>query len=114
MTPRDVVADGTLTIHPGYQFGEVCVGLTRVPAHAVASCVFAGDNLDDIADGYDLTRLQVLTACWWYVEQAQGQRRRSRAEQRLVDAWGDWGSAATGILGGWQKGPCPDPPEAAS
>lgn len=104
--------DGSLLIHPGYQFGAVCCGTTRTPAMAVAGCVFAGDNVDQVADDYGLTRLQVLTACWWLVDDAQRQHRPSASERRVIEAWGHWFDMASRILGGHQPGPLNDPPEA--
>lgn len=104
-------ADGTLMIHPGYQFGDVCCGTTRVPAHSVAACVFAGDSVDVISDAYALPRTQILTACWWYATDAARQHRKTAHEKRIVTAWGDWAFEAHMILGGHRPGPCPDPPE---
>lgn len=102
--------DSTLMIHPGIQFGQVCCGDTRVPASVVAGCVFAGDSVDSTAESYELSRLMVLTACWWYVDRRSRTGRRTKADQRIVAAWGAWADEAQMILGHHKPGPCPDPP----
>ena len=104
--------DGTLMIHPGYQFGAVCVGSSRVTASTVAGSVFAGDSVDSVAEDYDLTRLQVLTACWWWVQRAVESSRHTKAQTRLIDVWGQWASDAGWRLGGYSSEPCADPPPA--
>lgn len=103
--------DGTLMIHPGYQFGRVCCGTSRVPASVVAGSVFAGDLVDQVAGDYELTRLQVLTACWWYVDRTRHKQRPTKQDRRILAAWGDWAEDALAILGGHTPGPCPDPPD---
>lgn len=110
--------DGTLMVHPGYQFGAVCCGTTRVPTYAVVGCVRGGDSVDRVADDYRLTRLQVLTACWWETHCALNipPSRRRQADRELVRDWGTWHEEASQILGGWKRAEgvppeeCPDPP----
>lgn len=102
-----------LIIDPGIQFGRPCVPGTRVPAAALAGLVAAGENVDQTADDYDVTRQDVLLACWWAADVALllPKSRRDQFRQRLVDAWRDWHHQASGVFGGWEPGPLTDPPK---
>lgn len=87
-----------LTVDLRRQFGAVCIGWSRVPADAVAGCVYAGDTVDVVAEDCGVTREQVLVACWWFSMHGGGRR------------WVGWRNDAAKVLGGWKEGPCPDPP----
>ena len=65
-------------LHPGRYSGEPCIGGHRLPTEVIAELVSAGDDGQTIIDGYDITRTQVILACWY--EARHGQRRN----------WGDW------------------------
>ena len=68
--------------------------------------VLAGETVDAVCDDYELTRHQVLLACWH--EAVNGTDRRRRA------AWRDWAVEAHRMLGGWltpfNLDAIPDPP----
>lgn len=103
-----------LTIDPKRQFGRVCIEGTRVPAEVVGEAVAGGDSVDDVARDYDVTREQVLLACWWYAVYVEGHGKFTKAVRA---AWlgGDyeasWATRALRVLGGHDPGPLEDPPE---
>lgn len=72
-----------LSISPAMQGGSVCIHGTRIPAEVIGGCVFAGDSVDAVADGYQLDRQEVLLACWWYV-------RERYADRKVRRRWGSW------------------------
>lgn len=100
-----------LTIDPRRQFGDVCIDSGRVPASVVARCVVAGDSVDSVAEGYAITREQVLVACWWYGDICSHARRPLKIERKVAVAWGCWLDEALHVLGGHKDGPLADPPE---
>lgn len=102
-----------IRIHPGYQFGAPCIQNTRVPTSSLAGCVMAGDSVDAVADGYELTRDDVLLACWYeevLIEQVAPSRRTAH-ERRVVAAWHSWADLAFRVLAGWLEDELPDPPK---
>lgn len=92
-----VVAD------PRIRFGRPRVGHTAT--EDVAGMIWAGEPVDVVCDEYELTRHQVLLACWF--EATYGPPRRRRA-------WREWADQAHRTLGGWTKpfdlDAIPDPP----
>lgn len=52
-----------LTIDPAVRCGAPNV--RGISAEAIADMVTAGESLDRVAADYDLTRHEVLLACWW-------------------------------------------------
>ena len=115
MTGRDVETDGSLTIHPAYAFGAVCVGGTAIPAGTVAGRLWAGDTLTVIADDYGISRIQAVTACWWWVQSTYyvAPSRRTALEKQIVECWYEWSVNAglhLGGHGGRNPADCPLPP----
>lgn len=99
-----------LTIDPRRHHGDVCIGGTRVPAYVVAEAAW-GENggVDQAADDYDVTRVDVLLACWWWVEMASGVESfqampRRKNERRRRQQWKAWARYAMEVLGGHVKG----------
>ena len=115
MTGRDADADSSLTIHPAYAFGAVCVGSTAIPASIVAGRLWAGDTLTVIAADYGISRRQAVTACWWGVRAAveTAPSRRNALDKQIVERWDGWESEAYLYLagrGGRNPADCPLPP----
>lgn len=83
-----------LTIDPAVNSGAPSV--RGVCAWVLAGAVWAGEPVDEVAELYEVTREEVLTACWWLgsggVEFAAGRR-----SPRWVHRWGAWAGDA-----GWK------------
>ncbi len=55
-----------LWIAPNVQWGEPCVGGTRVPAVQMARCWWYGTWTEtDLLDDYRITRNSLVLCCWW-------------------------------------------------
>ena len=99
----------TIVIDPAIQFGQPCVANTRAPAEAVAGCVWAGDTVDAVAEDYDITRADVLIACWWHATN----HHPSRRDKAKAAAWRKWAEDNHRTLASWSgadPSTCPDPP----
>lgn len=62
-----------VTIQPGMRWGYPTVG--AVSTEAVAGMVWAGEPVHVVADEYDLSRPQVLIACWYETTHGQYQQQ---------------------------------------
>lgn len=100
----------TLVIDPSIQGGQPCVPGTRVPYTSLAGGVYAGDSVDFTAEGYQVTRADVLVACFHAVHDAitRPPSYRDADERRYVDAWGEW---FDGLAWPYDFDTMPDPPE---
>jgi uncharacterized protein (DUF433 family) len=102
-----MTADAThpvIVVDPRRQFGRPLIGGTST--ETIADMVAAGDSVDVVCDEFDLTRHQVLLACWHEgLQGTDGRRRR---------AWHRWANDAHAMLGGHMKpfdlDAIPDPP----
>lgn len=83
MDDRQVMAD------PGFRFGEPRIG--GISTSMVADMYVAEQDLDTVADDYDLIRSEVLRALWF--EAVHGDR----------PGWRVWAEDAARVLGGWDK-----------
>jgi uncharacterized protein (DUF433 family) len=99
----------TLTIDPGLQFGAVCLTNTRVPADAVAGCVFAGDSVDSTAENYGTDRNSVLLACWYEIERSRRipKSYRTSRERDMVKRFGNWATQVFASLAEYDGHPDP-------
>jgi hypothetical protein len=72
---------------------------TRIPTNVIADLVYAGDDLDQTAADYDITRRQTLVSCWWEATNNPDDYR----------GWKTWAGHARQLL--WvSDGPLPDDP----
>ena len=55
--------DTGIVLHPLVQFGAPCIKGTRIPVHAIAGMVNAGDSAQSVAEDYQLPLEKVKTAC---------------------------------------------------
>lgn len=83
MTPDDPRRDLYIRWHPGYAFGEPTICTSAIKAESVASLIWAGDSVEEVAEDYGLTVDQVRLACWWL--------------QRRIGIWDGWD--------GWMRDP---------
>lgn len=59
MTPDDPRRDLYIRWHPGYAFGEPTICTSAIKAESVASLIWAGDSVEEVAEDYGLTVDQV-------------------------------------------------------
>lgn len=71
-------------VMPGRQFGRACVSGHRIPTETVAEYAWHGEDIDSIQRSYDVTRAEILCACWF--EQEYG---HSRTRRKAWRAWSD-------------------------
>lgn len=77
-----------ITIDPAMAWGAPAI--KGVSTEAIAGAVRAGEDFATVADEYDLTRHDVILACWY--EGAAGAYRRE---------WRSWTHAVGRALAGW-------------
>lgn len=105
-----------VSVNPAMRWGQPCVNGTRLPVDAVAGMVWA-EGVDVAADQYDLTRADVLVACWYAGTYGLPGRRESLFPVRQwPKRWGAWADSVAGAL--WKVtevdyDAVPDPPRAA-
>lgn len=96
--------------------GEPCVGGTRINVHIIGDYVWAGEGVDHIAKLYNLTRGQVLVACWFLgaygIDQLHGRNGyRTRQTVPWRKRWGAWARQVDGDLWREDYDAVPDPPD---
>ena len=52
-----------IVLHPLVQFGAPCIKGTRIPVHAIAGMVNAGDSAQSVAEDYQLPLEKIQAAC---------------------------------------------------
>lgn len=98
MTERPFVS-----IDPAMRFGRPCLNHTRIPVEVVADHFLAGDPIDRICADYQLSRGDILIACWYLGQYGDVEYR---------DRWSAWSSHVAETL--WHSTvdytQVPDPP----
>lgn len=98
MSPVDAVAaailaepsvDAYVWLSPGRYSGEPCIGGHSISTRQIADSVWYG-HADDLERGYDLTREDIIVACWF-----EARHGRSRKIRR---AWREWLDTHDGTL----------------
>lgn len=97
--------------NPGFSFGEPCTANRRIPVETIAGAVRAGDSVDAVAAEFDLTRGDVLVACWYAARHIPRWRRRPE--------WRAWVESREVEFALWHVDTVdydavPDPPTAAA
>src|SRR5204863_6938697 len=54
-----------VAMDPAMRSGDPTLNHTRLPVATIAGFVWAGDDVGFVAEEYDITRADVLVACWW-------------------------------------------------
>lgn len=98
------MTDPAIRVSPGVMAGLPCIAGTRIPAKQIAGCWWRGayPTVDSLGDTYDLTRAQVLVACW-YMALSGGPRWRNR--------WGAWAASAGSEMWRGRSDLVPPPPQ---
>lgn len=87
-----------VTADPAVSFGRAAV--KGISAEAIGDPVWAGESLERVGDDFNLTRTEVLVACWYLgAHGSRGWRRR----------WRDWAGSVHGDLAHGRY-EVPDPP----
>ena len=99
-----------ICVDPARRWGDHTIRDSRLPVWAVVSSLAAGESVDEVADDYNITRADVLCACWYVgmygLPGIDGARRWQRALR-------EWAKPAGSAM--WHAGTCdyaaiPDPP----
>lgn len=104
-----------VAIDPAMRSGQPTINGTRLPVDAVAGMVWA-EGVDVAVEEYDLTRADVLVACWYAGSYGLPGRRKALFPVRLwVKRWGAWADSVHQAL--WSVTTVdyeaiPDPPRA--
>jgi len=94
-----------IAIDPAMRSGEPTINHTRLPVDAVLGVLAAGESIEHAMDDYDVTRADILVACWY--EGTYGSRKRRRQ-------LGAWAKEAHGLLWNGKFDEVTDPFEEAS
>ena len=94
-------------IDPGRMSGAACVGGTRCSVDAIADSVWI-EGVADVMHGWDLTRGQVLNACWYAACYPLGPSKPNGGRWRK--RWGAWAEQTHGLLWNHKYDEAPDPP----
>lgn len=78
----------TVWVHPGRYHGEPCIEGHRIPTRMVAEHVYYGTG-DSAEFTWDITRDEVMVACWF--EAKYGSRKLRRH-------WAEWLDAHAGLF----------------
>lgn len=100
-----------VSVDPAVQFGHPCIAGTGAPVDVIAERVYAGEPVTAVADDYDVTRADVLVACWYVARHGTGDGLGLRTKLRA--AWQPWLLANESTLAGFHGlGPddADDPP----
>lgn len=111
------MSDAYVWIDPARRSGEPCVGGTRIPVEMVVGVVWAYGMSEAITHWPDLTRAQVLTACWYagtgYPVRLHGEDGGYRPKPwPRADRWGEWAQAMHDALWSGRPDDVTDPPSA--
>lgn len=118
-----------IRIHPGILSGTPCLEGTRIPVYLVAEMVWA-DGVASAQETWDLTREQVLVACWfagsygtlhlWAEPEKEDDPWSSPDAYRpnpvcpeWLERWRPWAQAAAGALWRGDFAGVSDPPSDA-
>lgn len=95
-----------VTVEPGVGFGRPTV--RGISVEVLAGMVWAGDSVDELAEQYEITRYEVLVACWFQAR--HGHFGRGRDDVAWKAAWRPWLEAVEEPLWRGQYDQVPDPP----
>ncbi len=94
-----------IVIRPGYGFGSGCVEGTGLAASYAAVQVVAVGGFKDTMTDFNLTRPQLLVACWWTATYAKKNIPKDKRKK-----WRVWARMAYPHLAACTFDACPNPP----
>jgi uncharacterized protein (DUF433 family) len=106
MAEADRMTRPHVTVDPAQNFGEPTIN--GVPVATLTGMIWAGDSVDFVAEDFDLTRPQVLVACWFQTR--HGRFGRSRDDVAWKRAWKPWLDDNEEQFWHSRHGEIPDPP----
>jgi uncharacterized protein (DUF433 family) len=90
-----------VAVDPAMRFGRPTVNNTRLSVEAATEHVWAGGSVGEVAEEFDVTRQDVLVACWYAGKYGTKAWRRR---------WGKWADVVHDEL--WHsRYDVPDPPD---
>jgi uncharacterized protein (DUF433 family) len=82
-----------VSVQPGMKSGVPCIAGRRLPTELIASMYVAEGGWEVVADRYEITRDDVMVACWFEARYGRSKRRRK--------AWAGWLADVEGRL--WES-----------
>jgi uncharacterized protein (DUF433 family) len=70
-----------ITLDPRRSGGEPCIRGTGLRTELIAGCWWAGRDVEDICEDYQIERGDILIACWYMA---------GRGSLKWRKRWGDW------------------------
>lgn len=90
-----------VSVDPAMRFGQPTVNGTRLPVQTLVDYVWAGEDPDVVAEEYDVTRADILVACWFAGTYGLPGRRQQLFPTPLWRRrWGEWADGVAKAL--WQ------------
>lgn len=94
------MSDAAVWIDPARRSGDPCIGGTRLPVDTIIEAAWR-NGVPAAIDTWEVTRAQVLGACWYAA--TYGTRRWRKR-------WHDWATVNHGAMWGDRYDDVPDPP----
>jgi uncharacterized protein (DUF433 family) len=102
-----------VTFHPGMRSGEPTIGGTRLALWFILPVVWS-DGVQSAMGLWQLTREQVLVACWFagtYGVEGFDSKRRRVTGRFWQKRWGGWALEHHGAMWAGKFDKVPDPPD---
>ena len=100
-----------VTFSPGMRSGEPTINGSRIPVDLIGQLVWHGDGAKDVADDYNLTREDILVACWFLgTYGVAGRTERSVVGKVWRKRWETWARVNHGHMWRGDFDAVPDPP----
>jgi uncharacterized protein (DUF433 family) len=90
-----------IVLDPARCSGRPTVGVDRLPVETVVGYILAGDSVAAVADMYEISRADVLCACWY------AGLYGTRMQRRIL---GEWAKNAHAAMWHVDYDTVPDPP----
>lgn len=103
-------------ISPAMKSGQPTINNTRLPVYIVCGHVWLGETVDEVAAEFDITRGDVLVACWYAGTYGLPSERRLglAPKPKWRQRWGVWAESVRDALWATRSvdyDTIPDPPD---